>query len=440
MDWCLEDPRLDMRAEVCFRALEVAPHLSFPNIFRDPSQQVGFYRFINNPRVDFRDLMAAIESQSLTNTNKKDLVLAIHDTTQVKINHKSELIQEFRKKEGRSFSGFFAHVSLLVTPDAKSSEVFGPCGLTLWTRGEGVKEAPRWFNHAQHVESLRSVKTTVHLMDREGDAYDIIGNLVESDYRFVVRLAHDRLIEDDEAHRLFEFMSTKDIICEREVELTRRTASIFKKAAQINPAREYRTAKLSVTASEVKFKKGSWASKALPSTITVNVIRVFEQNPPEGEKPVQWFLVTSEPITTPAEILTVIDYYRKRWLIEEFFKALKSGCNLEERLLESADAWHNVFVLFLPIAAKLLNLREIGSTPLKGSKIFSPHELAVLKIQSKRTKLPLKTLDDAKMIIARIGGYSKGKWPPGWIVLGRGYDQLRSWAEGYGYASNQNLC
>jgi hypothetical protein len=439
MDWSLSDPRLDLRAEICFKAIAAAPELSFPHIFRAPSDQVGFYRFINNKSFDFQDLMESVEENSFLQADSNDVVLAAHDTTQVVLGGKAESIDDFRKKPGRKRSGFFAHVSLLINANEESKEVFGPCGLTIWSRGNAVKEAPRWFNHVQNVEGLRPGRKTIHLMDREGDSYDIIGRLTESGHRFVIRLCHDRLISEAEAHRLFEFMSTKKLICKRDVELSRRKGSPYKHTAKIHPPRERRLTELSVTASAVNFKRGDWASKDLPRSLKVNVVRVFEQNPPSGEKPVEWFLVTTEPIETEDQILRIIDYYRKRWMIEEFFKALKTGCSLEKRLLESAEAWYKIFVLFLPVAANLMNLREMGGVVLKNTSVLSPAELEVLKIQAKQFKMPLKTIGDAKMVIARIGGYSKTKWPPGWIILGRGYEQLRSWAKGYSYASNKYL-
>lgn len=430
MDWCLEDPRLDARAEISYRTLKSNPRASFPQIFQDRSALVGFYRFINNDRIDHKELMEAVSIDTFDRALDKKIVLAVHDTTQVNINAKADLIKEFKKKSDVQKCGFLAHVSLLLNPDLETNEVFGPCCLSTWSRGKGIKEAGRWFRHVEEVESSRQKNTIIHLMDREGDSYEIFGNLIASEYRFIIRLAHDRLIQDEECSKLFEFMSKKEVQTTRKVELSHRKASIFKKTSSIYPTREYREAKLSVSASAVRFKRGSWAPKDFPESLQVNIVRVFEEDPPQGEKPVQWFLVTTEPIDTTENILRVIDYYRKRWLIEEFFKALKSGCNLEERLLESAESWLKVFTLFLPIAVNLLNIRELGNHSIKNSPIFSEDERKVLKVQSKRLKLPLKTLADAKMVIARLGGYLPSKWPPGWIVLGRGYDTLRSWAEG----------
>ena len=49
-----------------------------------------------------------------------------------------------------------------------------------------------------------------------------------------------------------------------------------------------------------------------------------EKDPPDDMEPVDWLLLTSEPIDTDEQILEVVDIYRARWLIEEYFSALKT--------------------------------------------------------------------------------------------------------------------
>ena len=70
----------------------------------------------------------------------------------------------------------------------------------------------------------------------------------------------------------------------------------------------------------------------------MNVVRVWETDPPRGQPAVQWVLLTSEKIGSAAALQRVVDIYRKRWLIEEYFKALKTGCSLEKRQVGSFDA------------------------------------------------------------------------------------------------------
>ena len=73
-------------------------------------------------------------------------------------------------------------------------------------------------------------------------------------------------------------------------------------------------------------------------SIELKVVRVWELQPPEGEPSVEWVLLTTETIDTVADLATVVDCYRSRWVIEEFLEALKQGCSLEKRQLRSGPA------------------------------------------------------------------------------------------------------
>lgn len=66
----------------------------------------------------------------------------------------------------------------------------------------------------------------------------------------------------------------------------------------------------------------------------MNFVEVREIDPPQGEQPVLWRLVTTEPIDTIEQIAAVIDSYRCRWIIDDFFKALKTGCRYQELQLK----------------------------------------------------------------------------------------------------------
>jgi hypothetical protein len=43
----------------------------------------------------------------------------------------------------------------------------------------------------------------------------------------------------------------------------------------------------------------------------VNVVRVWEPDPPEDEVGFEWYLYTIEPISTPTQLLAVVDYYAR---------------------------------------------------------------------------------------------------------------------------------
>ena len=100
----------------------------------------------------------------------------------------------------------------------------------------------------------------------------------------------------------------------------------------------------------------------MPPSLAVNVVYVWEVDAPSGEEPVEWRLITREPIETVTDVLRIVDIYRTRWLIEEFFKALKTGCAYEKRQLESLQTLLVALALLAPVAWQLLLLRHLPHT------------------------------------------------------------------------------
>lgn len=80
------------------------------------------------------------------------------------------------------------------------------------------------------------------------------------------------------------------------------------------------------------------AAAHLPASLSLQVVEVREIDPPDGEMPVVWRLVTTEPVDTEEQVAAVVDSYRQRWLIEEFFKVVKTGCRFQRLQLESLRA------------------------------------------------------------------------------------------------------
>jgi hypothetical protein len=155
-------------------------------------------------------------------------------------------------------------------------------------------------------------------------------------------------------------------------------------------------------------------------------VRVHEKHPGRGVDPVEWRLVTSEPIETVEDVAGIVDGYRARWLIEEYFRALKQGCAYEKRQLESKHALLNALAVFAPIAWQLLALRQLSrdQADLPAGAVLSPMKLTVLQRHPDVRLRPNATIRDAMLAIAALGGHIKNNGDPGWQVLGRGFEDL----------------
>ena len=169
------------------------------------------------------------------------------------------------------------------------------------------------------------------------------------------------------------------------------------------------------------------------ASLALNVVRVWELTPPEGEKPVEWLLLTSEPITTPEQIARVVDWYRSRWVIEEFFKALKTGCSYEKRQLESFHALRNALAIFAPIAWQILLVRTEArhrpESPARG--VVSEDQLAVLRAAARKPLPSAPTARHVMLAIAALGGHLPRNGEPGWLVLARGLEKLDTLTAGW---------
>ena len=161
-------------------------------------------------------------------------------------------------------------------------------------------------------------------MDSEADIYELLTELETKQRRFIVRSGQDRLVADG---HLEDAIACGQVLMKREVDLSRRKAA--GRPAGVTPPRKGRLAQLEVTASRVSLQRPNTCTSEYPPSLSVNVVSVREISPPEGEKPVEWILFTSEPISSETDVAAIVDGYRRRWLIEEYFKAIKTGCSYE---------------------------------------------------------------------------------------------------------------
>jgi hypothetical protein len=246
---------------------------------------------------------------------------------------------------------------------------------------------------------------------------------VELGTRFVVRVAHDRNVEDEEGEkeRLHETLMGLDAAAKFEIELSARDNRGNARKARTHPSRRSRTAEMSVAGTTALVPQPRRGAKG--SQIEMNVVRVWETSPPAGEPAVEWILWTSEPIKSGKQLRKVVDIYRARWVIEDYFKALKTGCNLEKRQLESFETLSAAVAVFAPVAWKLLLLRSLARShpTCAPTAALTPVQLKYLEHKYKK---PIETIRDALLATAKLGGHLKQNGEPGWQTLGKGYEKL----------------
>lgn len=442
------DFRLTRRLAVAIDAAELSPGAGFPDQASSAAELEGTYRFLNNENVTPAKILEPHIACTAARCAVAGTILAIHDTTEFAFDPDTTRDLGYLNRNQR---GFLGHFSLAVSADGHRRvlgllnliTVFRPKPTPLSQeekkarkKADMLRESQRWWNGAKDCAEVLAgkVANVVHVMDREGDSFGILARLVEHGHRFVIRLNQDRLVTDDSQamERIFSKLERLDGVAEREVKLSKRTAGNRPpKSLKEHPPREDRLAQLNFSASRTNIMRPRGWPSELPKLLAVNFVRVWEANPPEGEAPIEWRLMTTEAIDTPEQILAVVDAYRARWVIEEFFKALKTGCAYEKRQLESRKGMLNALAMLAPVAWRLLNIRTLGrhEPDVPATAVLTETQILVLKAiaaKLKKHKLPKKpTVQQAMIAIAVLGGYiQKSRLPPGWQTLGRGLEKL----------------
>lgn len=436
----LGDARLDDRLARVVGLMAPAAADSFPDQMGDDANLEGLYRFLGNSKVTMETILAGHIRETHRRMRGRSVVRVLHDTSLFRFDGDREGLGILMRGQ----KGFLGHFALAVAAD-ETREPLGVLAVKPYVHAEthsrrqmthgqktaanrhtprASKESSRWEKQACSVSSaLPQGVRAIHVMDQEADDFALLSELDAAKVAFVVRGDCDRVVSGRHA----ESVGVREVLDEQ-------TATVFRtvrlgprskqKATRGRPERLERETQLSVKWGRVTLPRPQWAQSKL-AELSVHAVHVFESKAPAGQAPVEWMLFTSEPVSTLEEATEIVDHYRARWVIEEYFKALKTGCAFEKRQLTTFDGLVRALALFVPMAWKLLTLRHLsrGAQRRPAHAVFDHEQLLLLRalLESRRAVLPEKpTVRDAMLGIARLGGHIRNNGDPGWQVLGRG--------------------
>ena len=324
------------------------------------------------------------------------------------------------------------HTTLALTI---TGQVVGILDQQYWARpqpgqpGPEEKESSKWINGIDASRAIlyetagdRPVPRLIHVMDREGDAYEVMMTVIDSGDSAIIRCAQNRRIDDPLA-KAHEAVRSQPVLCRTEIVVSRK-AGVPERSAQV----EVRSMRVTLVPDLQKYPH-AWP-------MTWNLVEVWEPNPPAGTQPAHWLLWTLEPAASADEALEVVRKYTCRWPIEEVHLVLKSGCRVEDLRLETWDTLEKAVTVNAAVATRIVSLRDLArETPeAPALEVLSEDEVEVLVCRYGKGMKPSElTIGQAVLWIGRLGGHMNRKRDgmPGVRTLWRGLHDLTLLVAGF---------
>ena len=394
----LGDVRLEKRAALLLDELGKKPSASIPIACGGWSETLAAYRFLGNEKCQWTDILAPHTECTQTRMASHPVVLCIQDTTMLDFN--GQKIEGLGPLSYEAQRGMFVHPTLAVTPERLQ---LGLLDSWMWAREfkdkngirPGINESIRWVEGYERVaERALGLPQTrlVYVADRESDLLALMqkANALNFAADLLIRSKHNRLLAKDK-EKLWDQAGATKPLGQIEFCLPGRKGK---------PARQV---KQELRVIRVKFRSGT-AGESFEMT----ALLAKEINTPAGVKPIEWRLLTNRNPTTLEEAAELIDWYRCRWEIEQFFNVLKNGCKIEELQLSSTDRIETALAFYFIIAWRVGYLLGLGKTcpDMDCEVVFAREEWQAAWIVKYKT-LPQKnpTLNEIVRLIAGFGGF-----------------------------------
>jgi len=427
----LGDQRLNKRAIKILEDLSMKPSTSIPARCHGWAETAAAYRFMSNERVSEQNILAPHIQSTKERMRQEKLVLCIEDTTELDFTSHKAVASQFGPLGQPYQRGMFLHAMLATTPERVPLGVLNAAyhiravadvsadetAKKAHKRDIEDKESYRWVTGYESVNEMakQTPAKLLYVTDREGDIEEVLKRAQGQPAGLLIRAKHDRIVEDGE--RMWNTVWNTPVVGTTE----------FLMAAR--PGRSARLVRQSIRAATITLPETDKREQA----ITINVVIAHEDNPPQGEEPVSWTLLTTLPVATADDASLIVELYLCRWDIEMFFKVLKSGCAVQELQLETVDRLKIAVSLSLITAYRILMMSKLGrETPnLPCNVVFDDIEWQTVYRYHFRKSPPKDPppLFDIVRILAMLGGFlgRKSDGFPGSKTIWRGLSTIHSY-------------
>jgi hypothetical protein len=413
----------------------------------------GYYRLIDTPddsAVTMENILLPHRERTVRRMKAHEIVLCIQDGSDLNYSGRPQcegLGSIGTNQTGAQSRGLHLHSTLVVTteglplgvlrseataPEPKSKQDARPSTAIpieekktfSWIKGlRDCREV------ARHLPDTRLVT----VMDREGDFFELFDEQRRDPcVDLLVRAKHNRGISG--GTKLFEAVNGTPVRARLRINVPRQSARPKKSKQKARPAREQRTAEVTLRFQRVELQPPSHLRDLEP--VPLWIIEVLEEEPPANAEPLRWYLLTTLSLDSAEQAQACLAWYCLRWRIEDWHRVLKSGCRIEEIGHHTAERLRRAIAINLVIAWRIMLMTLLGreQPELPADLLFSDLEIEVLGAVAKKKRLkPPANLGNAVRLVAKLGGYlgRKSDPPPGHQLMWQGYAKLRVLCEGY---------
>ena len=455
----LKDDRLNVRLREVLSQLAARPTASIPAACGGRAEMEAAYRLFDNDKVTFENILESHCRATRERIAAQEVVILAQDTTEVDLTRPEQQVRGAGPLDAGSRRGALLHLLHAFTPDGTP---LGTVQAASWVRDETPrpvsltgagraaipleeKESYRWVVALRraHAEALRHPHTRiVCVADSEADIYELLaeGRKESQAAEWIVRAGQNRALQPgaeqaSPAHLRQELLA-QPVLFTQTISVRGRKAKVACCQRGRQQPRHSRQTEVEVRAARVTLRPPWRPGQKLPA-VSVNVVLVREPNPPQGDVPVEWILLTSLPIDSLDQVRQVIEYYCVRWMLEVFFRTLQTGCRAEERRFEQIDRQLRCLAVYLIVTWRTLYVCRLGRRcpEISCQAIFEPSDWkAVYRVvQNKPPPGKPPSLGEMVRMVAQLGGYVNRRRsdPPGpqtvWLGLQRVHDLALCW-------------
>lgn len=458
----LNDKRLNARLAEVLSALGERPTFSIPAACGGYAETTAAYRLFDNPKVTFETVLQPHIERTRERIAEQEIVLLAQDTTELDVTRPEQQVIGAGPMDSDTRRGAYLHLMEAFTTDGtplgaawadvqiRDDEQFQQSAEEKRKLRKALpieeKESFRWLEGLRQAREVAQQSPHVQCVcigDSEADIYHLFAEpRGEHAVHWLIRACQERCVETEAKNNgkwptIREVVMGEPVLFTKEITVRGRQPKTACETRSRRMARESRKTEVEVRAGRVLLRPPAASDRPLPS-VMVNVVMVREMNPPDDEEPVEWILLTTLPIDTIEEVRQIIQYYCVRWMIEVFFRTLKSGCRVEKRRFEHMDRLLPCVAVYLIVAWRTLMLCRLGrSCPdMDCEAVFEPSEWKSVWVVIHRTDPPQEPpkLGVMLRLIAQLGGYvnrPNRPDPPGpqtiWLGLQRMHDLAWGW-------------